>query len=93
MSPFARDLFLMVVMIGIFMGGFWLGFEAEKPLPPAQELKAYRHCMQQTATSCGCRMTTKDFIRYYELINQLENNNDEEKACEKDGTATENQET
>lgn len=60
-------------MAGVFAGLHWMGFEVwEQPRLPARlELEAYRLCMQ-TAGETQCKMTPQDFVRYYELKNQLE---------------------
>jgi len=64
--------FLMGFTIGWLLS-FPVGmyFANQNKLPPEQEYAAYHHCMQQ-AGSLGCRMTPQDFVRYYQLKDQLE---------------------
>jgi hypothetical protein len=53
-----------------------IGFLLSPALPPELELEAYQLCMQSASTT-RCQMTPQDFVRYYELKHQLENDNGE----------------
>lgn len=76
MSDFLRKISTVLMVIAIFAGGVWLSARAERDvnLPPALELEAYQLCMRSAGTT-RCKMTPADFVRYYELKHQLENEN------------------
>lgn len=69
----------LAIIVAIALG-FVAGYEyhdryVDPELPPEQEFEAYRLCMQSASTT-RCTMTPQDFVRYYELKYQLENDNE-----------------
>lgn len=61
---------LVMSIIGIVGGStlaYWQTHPTDKEL--RLEYTAYRHCMQQAST---CHMDVEDFIRYYQLKEELE---------------------